>query len=241
MGLFDFFGGGSIEKQIGKHAARIKKKDAQQEDRIASAYWLAENGSTEAIMALLGRFEMTYEHLMKDSQEKDAVQALVLELGETALPAIEHFLRRSKQFARPLALYQAISGDEKTLELLFEMLTIESKKSELKPDKKKALLIKLAEFQDARAGLKALPFLDDFDEGVRFGAIEVLAAQTETEEIRAGLLGALSNEDEESNRVRVRIAEIAGGRRWPLGETQKYMVENPPSGWTVAKGRLVQG
>jgi len=241
MGFFDFFGGGSIEKQIGKHAARIKKKDAQQEDRIASAYWLAENGSTEAIMALLGRFEMTYEHLMKDSQEKEAVQALVLELGETALPAIEHFLRRSKQFARPLALYQQIAGDDKTLELLFEMLAIESERSELKPDKKRSLLIKLAEFKDARAGTKALPFLDDFDEGVRFGAIEVLAAQDETEEIRKGLLGALSNEDEESNRVRVRIAEIAGGRRWLLGETQEYMATNPPTGWTVNKGRLIQG
>lgn len=241
MGLFDFFGGGSIEKQIGKHATRIKKKDAQQEDRIASAYWLADNGSTEAIMALLGRFEMTYEHLMKDSQEKEAVQALVLELDQTALPAIEHFLRRSKQFARPLALYQQISGDEKTLNLIFELLAIESAKSELKPDKKKSLLIKLAEFQDERAGAKVIPFLGDFDEGVRFGAIEVLAAQTETEEIRKGLLGALSNDNEESNRVRVRIAEIAGGRQWPLGDTQEFMISNPPTGWKVAKGRLVQG
>ena len=35
MGFFDLFTGGSIEKQIEKHAKRIKKKDAQQEDRVA--------------------------------------------------------------------------------------------------------------------------------------------------------------------------------------------------------------
>ena len=62
MGIFDLFTGGSIDKQIEKHSKRIKKKDAQQEDRVASAYWLAEEGSFNSVYGLLGRFEMAYEH-----------------------------------------------------------------------------------------------------------------------------------------------------------------------------------
>ena len=239
MGLFDFITGGSIEKQIGKHAARLKKKDAQQEDRIASAYWLAEQGTVESIMGLLGRFEMTYEHQMKDASEKEVVSRLVRELGETAVPSIEHFLRKSRQFARPLALYQEIVGPERTLDILFELLEAEAKKSELKPEKKRALLIKLAEFTDDRIEAATLPFLEDFDEGVRFGAIEVLIAQGETDAIREGLLKVLGDPEEESNRVRVRVAEIAAGRSWPLGDALAFVTENPPSGWGVARGRMV--
>ena len=58
MGLFDIFTGGSIEKQIEKHAKRIRKKDAQQEDRVASAHWLAEEGSFNSVYGLLGRFDI---------------------------------------------------------------------------------------------------------------------------------------------------------------------------------------
>ena len=239
MGLFDFFTGGSIDNQIEKHAKRIRKKDAQQEDRVASAYWLAEEGSFNSVYGLLGRFEMAYEHRMKDRAEKDLVAQLVEDLGAVAVDPIKSFMRRSPQFARPMALLETIAGREVALTMIFELLALEAAKSELKPGKKRQLLIKLAEFQEPEIEEKALPFLGDFDEGVRFAAVEVLIAQEETSQLRESLLTSLTNPEEDSNRLRVRISEIAKARRWTLGAHAKSLAENPPTGWTVAKGRLL--
>jgi hypothetical protein len=239
MGLFDFFTGGSIEKQIEKHVRRLRKKDAQQEDRVASAYWLAEEASFDSVYGLLGRFEMAYEHNMKDRDEKDLVAHLLEELGETAVEPIKGFLRKSEFFARPMALLERISGPEVTLTMIFELLGLEAAKSELKPSKKRQLLIKLAEFQEPVIEDEALPFLGDFDEGVRFAAVEVLVAQQETEIIKTKLLAALADPEEESNRLRVRISEVANARRWRLGEHAASVSANPPAGWVVSKGRLV--
>jgi len=238
MGLFDMFTGGSIEKQIEKHARRIRKKDAQQEDRVASAYWLAEDASFDAVYGLLGRFEMAYEHHMKDRAEKDLVAQLVEDLGSVAVDPLKAFLRKTEFFARPMALLEAVAGRQVALEMIFELLGLEAAKSELKPGKKRQLLIKLAEFQDAVIVDEALPFLDDFDEGVRFAAVEVLVAQEETDAVKEKLLACLANPEEESNRLRVRISEVASARRWRLGDHAVAVSENPPSGWTVSKGRL---
>jgi hypothetical protein len=238
MGLFDLFTGGSIEKQIEKHTRRLRKKDAQQEDRVASAYWLSEEGSFDAVYGLLGRFEMAYEHHMKDRAEKDLVAQLVEDLGQPAVEPIKAFLRKSEFFARPMALLEIIAGGQVTLEMIFELLGLEAAKSELKPGKKRQLLIKLAEFQAEMIVDEALPFLDDFDEGVRFAAVEVLVAQEETDVLKETLLTCLANPEEDSNRVRVRISEVASARRWRLGGHSNAVSENPPAGWTVSKGRL---
>ncbi len=239
MGLFDLFTGGSVEKQIEKHARRIRKKDAQQEDRVASAYWLQEEGSFNAIYGLLGRFEMAYEHRMKDRAEKDLVVQLVEGIGSDAIDPIKVFLRKSEQFARPMALLESIAGKEVALAMIFELLALEAAKSELKPGKKRQLLIKLAEFQEPEVVDEALPFLEDFDEGVRFAAVEVLIAQEETEVLKEKLLCSLADPEEDSNRLRVRISEVAKARRWALGEHAAALAENPPAGWTVSKGRLL--
>jgi hypothetical protein len=239
MGLFDLFTGGSIEKQVEKHARRVRKKDAQQEDRVESAYWLAEEGSFDSVYGLLGRFEMAYEHHMKDRAEKDLAAKLLEDLGETAVDPIKAFLRKSEYFARPMAILERIAGPETTLAMIFELLGLEAAKSELKPSKKRQLLIKLAEFQEPVIVDEALPFLGDFDEGVRFAAVEVLVAQEETKSIKEKLLEALADPEEESNRLRVRISEVANARRWRLGEHAAAVSANPPSGWVVSKGRLV--
>jgi len=240
MGFFDFLSGGSPEKQIAKHSARLRKKDAQAEDRQASAYWLAETGSTPAILGLLGRFEMTYEHHMKDVAEKEMVEGLVKDLGSDSIQALEIFLGRCKNFARPLSLLQEIAGKETALEVLLQLIATEAEKSELKPDKKRQLLITLADFREPRSEESALPFLEDFDEGVRYAAAEVLIALEETAALRDALLDALANPDEESNRLRVRIAEVAGGRNWSLGSHLAQLQQNPPTGWSVQGNRLAQ-
>lgn len=241
MAFFDFLFGGSPEKQLKRHGKRVRHKDTQQEDRIASIHWLAEAGTPEAIYALLGRFEMTYEHLMKDNQEKELVEDLVLNLGDKSLAPLETFIPRTKSFARPLALYERLAGREKCLELLLNMLAQEKERSELKMDKQRHILIKLAEFQDPRITEAVLDQLEVFDEGVRYAAAEVLIAQPSDDTIRDALLDRLVHEEEDSNRLRVRIAEIASSRGWSLAHRAEAVAADPPAGWQVVGDRLRQG
>ena len=56
--------------QVKRHIKRLSNLNAQKDERAGSAHWLAENGSEEAILGLLKRFELTYEHRMKDTEEK---------------------------------------------------------------------------------------------------------------------------------------------------------------------------
>ncbi|MCB9764531.1 MAG: hypothetical protein H6739_32450 [Alphaproteobacteria bacterium] len=241
MGLFDFLTGGSPEKQIKKYGKKIKDKDTPIEDRQAAAIWLADNGSPEAIVALLGRFDMDYEHGMKDASEKDEVSNLVLGLGQRSIEPLEAKLRRTLKFARPLALYEQIAGQDAAMNIVLELLDVEYERSELKPDKKRQLLIKVTEYVDPRVTASAVRFLDDFDEGCRYAAAEALFAQDETPAVREALVARLASPDEESNRVRVRIAEVATARRWPLGDHADALTENPPVGYKVANGVLIAG
>ena len=124
---------------------------------------------------------------------------------------------------------------------MLEMLGIENQKSELKVGKKRELLIKCADYHDPRVIEAVLGNLEDFDEGCRYGAAEVLIAQDETPVVRQALLAALANPEEESNRFRVRIAEVVSSRGWDLGEHAEAIAGRPPIGFGVEGGKLVRG
>ncbi|HJN75945.1 MAG TPA: hypothetical protein QGF58_18585 [Myxococcota bacterium] len=223
------------------YAKKIRNKDTPVEERQNMAYWLAEDGKPDAILAMLGRFEMTYEHGMKDVDEKEIVENLVLELGEDAVEPLATFLRRCHMFARPMGLYERLAGPERARALILELLQVEYEKSELKPKKKKDLLIRLADFKGEDVIASAVRFLDDFDEGCRYGAVEVLLAQEEVPEIRDPLIAMLADPDEESGRLQHRIAEGAAARAWDLGEHAKAIGDRPPTNFKVVGRKLVSG
>ncbi len=238
MGFFDFLTGGNIQKQIARQSKRVANKNAQPEDREASALWLAENGSFEAITGLLGRFDIAIENQMKDSAEKEMVFNLLVDLGEPVLEPTRHFLFRSRHIAYPLRLLEVVGGEQALLEVIFELLDIEAAKEDFKPDRKRQLLIKMAEFRDHRIVASAHRFLNDFDEGVRYAAVETLLAQ-DSQDIHAHLLDTLANPEEESNRLRVRIAEAFAARHWSVKKRLDDLSSNPPAGWKLRGNYLV--
>ena len=241
MGLFDFFTGGR-EGQLKRHAKRIKNLNAQAEDRQVSAHWLAEEGSDDAVRALLGRFEVNYEQRMKDTQEKDLVYDLLRSMGSdrVAVP-VREWVRKNQSFARPLQLLQELEGREAAVDVLLDMLGREV--DPFKPEKKRQILIKLAEHRDDRIVDRVPACLEDFDEGIRYAAAEALLAQDAADEvIRGELAKALGNRQEESNRLRVRIAEAFHKRGWQLGVHAEAVAERPPVGWRVLEdGRPAPG
>jgi len=235
MGIFDFFTGGE-EGQIKRHSKRVRSLNSQGEDRELSAHWLAENGSEEAILGLLGRYTITYEQRMKDAKEKELVFELLLGLGARATGPIKVWVRKNEAFARPLQVVEELEGPAVVVDLLLEMLGREV--DPFKPEKKRQILIKLSDYIDPRISERVPACLEDFDEGVRYAAVEALLGQEEAV-IREELAKALANRQEESNRLRVRIAEAFHKRSWALDDHAEAIIERPPHGWQVRAGKML--
>ena len=234
MGLFDFITGGS-EGQLKRHTKRAKNLNAQAEDREASLHWLAEDGSEQAVFGLLGRFNVTYEHQMKDLNEKQLVFDLLEGLGDTVCGPIKVWARTAPQFARPLQLVQKFEGDEQTVAFLLDLLSGEN--DPFKPEKKRQILIRLAEYTDTRIVPAIEPCLRDFDEGIRYAAVEAALSQPD-ESVRLSLAECIADDKEESNRLKVRIAEAFHQRGWALGDYAAAVSSFPPHGWQVEDGKL---
>lgn len=238
MGLFDFFL--SEDAQIKKHIARLTNRDSQPDDREASAKWLAERNSPQALLGMLQRFDLALEHQLKDQSEKELVFDLLVAKGAQVLDPVKVWLRQCKSFAMPLRLLGEVGGREAAVDMCLELLQIELQKDDFKPVKKKALLVWLAEQHHAAAGAAAAPFLTDFDEGVRYSAVEVISAQT-GEEGRVPLLELLSGTKEESNRVRVRVASVFVQRGWRVDDAGEGLTAVLPAEFKVREGRIVRG
>lgn len=235
MGWLDWLTGGE-DGQLKRHVKRIRNLNAQAEDRIGSAHWLAELGTEEAVIGLLGRFSINYEHRMKDTEEKNLVTELLRGLGQQKISGpIRAWCRKNEAFARPLSLVHDLEGKEAAVDILLDMLGREV--DPFKTEKKRQILIKLSDYIDDRICERVPACLEDFDEGIRYAAAEALISQ-DVAEIRVDLARALARRDEESNRLRVRIAEAFHKRGWELGEHAEAIEERPPVGWVVSDGML---
>ena len=85
MGFFDFLFSGGEDSQLKKHIKRLTNLNAPQEERLLSAQWLAERGTSEALTGLLKRFSLVYEKQMKDIEEKEYLYKLWRNQGESAV------------------------------------------------------------------------------------------------------------------------------------------------------------
>lgn len=210
MGFMDFLTGGP---PIKRHGRRMTDRDSQAEDREASAYWLAKEGSDESLDALCNRFSMQLEHGLKDRKEKDLVFDLLVEHGVRGAAVARRFAARHLLFAHAVRVVERVEGAASATSLLVDMLARESVDNELKPEKKHHVLVALAERNDPRIVAAASPFLADFDEGVRNAALEAVAAQDDASATDV-LYRALANPHEESTRVRGRLADVFATKAW---------------------------
>ncbi|MEZ4322645.1 MAG: HEAT repeat domain-containing protein [Myxococcota bacterium] len=234
MSFFDFFL--SEEKKITKNRHRLTSRDAQAEDREAAARWLASNGSPKALLALLSRFDMKLEHQLNDKGEKEFVYGLLHGLGEAAVKPVRSWLKQCRQVSVPLKLHAELTDTESTIKLVYKLLAAELARDDFKPEKKNALLVWLAEHRHEGAIEAAAPFLDDFDENVRCTAVEVLL--TQQDDAAAEILERrASNPDEDSNRLRHRVAEVFSSRGWPVVDGEAFG-KALPDGYSVVEGRV---
>ncbi len=234
MGVFDFFL--SDEKKIQRYQRTLTDKAEQPEEREAASRWLAQNGSPVGLLALLSRFEMRLEHQLKDSDEKEAVYDQLVRIGQPVVEPLRAHLKKARQVSIPLRLLAELDGIDQTVGLVLQLLEQERKKDDFKPDKKRQLLVWLADGRHLRGAPVAAPFLTDFDEGVRYAAVEVLIASSD-EASRSALETVLADPKEESTRVRTRVADIFSSRAWKL-ENPEAVAPHLPVGFGLRNGRV---
>ncbi len=228
MGFFDFLFSGGEDSQLKKHIKRLNNLNAPQEERLLSAQWLAEKGSPEALQGMLKRFSLTYEKQMKDIEEKEYLYKLLRNNGESAVEPTKAWIRQNTAFAIPLRIVEEFEGDDKTVGFLLELLGQEM--DPFKTEKKRQLIIKLGDFTDERIISPVSACLFDYDEEVRLASIETLHKQ-QSDACHESFVEALVNPEEESNRLKIRLAEVLEQRGWDLLDKGDRLINNPPVGW----------
>jgi len=217
------FGLFSKEKALQKTIERATNKLAQQPDRWAALEKLREDSSEEALFGLCKRWSVTSHKGVEDEQEKNWCVDVLVSKGAAAIPSLVRYMKSADQLSFPLKVLGRIADHDMILKVVDEILATEPPGYARFPEKRIDLMKWLAAYKSASDDdiLKRLtPYLVDFDENVRFTAIEGLA-RVAPDRIVGPLIDALVRPEEESGRIRRTVFEVLERTKAPLGERAK--------------------
>lgn len=237
LGLF------SKKRALKKAIDKATNKHAQSVDRWAAMERLAGVGNDEALYALCKRFSFTYDKTTEDQQEKGWVVQTLAAKGEIVLGPLRRYMKNADALGYPLEILGRIAGHDPVLEAIDEILATEEPGYTRDPKRRIDVIDWLAEYEDAtddEVAARVIPYLADFDENVRFKATEALA-RNPGEGAGPALAAALTNEDEESGRLKQRIAEVLADRDLELGEHRAAvaaLLDGELEGFKLHRNRL---
>lgn len=214
------FGLFSKEKALQRTIDKATNKLAQQPDRWAALEKLKEEGTEEALLGLCKRFAITSMKGVEDEAEKLWVVDTLVAKGEAALAPVVRYMKTAEQLAFPLRVLERIAPRDRILEVVDQLLASEPPGYVRMPERRIDLLRWFAEWKPATDDeliSRFTPYVTDFDENVRFVAIDGMAAR-DPAKIAPPLLAALVRPEEESNRIKRAICEVLERIKAPLGD-----------------------
>jgi HEAT repeat protein len=215
MGLLDLFSKDKRDERArARNVERAVNKHAQSIDRMKALESLANDGSTEAFYGLMRRFGMHYHKTIEDEQEKEWVFETLVSKGSAVIPAVRRYLISADSISWPLRVLQKVADRQEEIAALEEVLARHEPGYERDPTKKMQLLTHLGALKHEKAAPLVVPYLKDMDEGVRFTAVEALVRQKREDLAREPLLELFVSDEEESLRIRIRIAEGFADLGW---------------------------
>ena len=241
MGLFDLFKAGDKKgapkaNPAAKWADRLEKR-AQNYDRQEAINALSEMGTSEAVEVLLKRFTFHMDPSITDQEEKDAAFRGILKAGRAAVAPVRAFAAKAESLAWPMKIMDELLDEPEYVEELLKWLERWDTEYAKFVDPKVQILTTLEEHKHPRIREEVERFLEDVNEPARFHAVSTLVAQEDAAAAPAlaRLLG-----DEESLRVRTRIAEGLATRGWTVPEDEREAARKglPPAYAIDASGRV---
>lgn len=230
MGLKDLFSAeGRQQWKLGRLRKKLTQRFGQPEDRERAALQLADIGTDDAVRILLQRFTFTTEKATADQDEKHLIVELLEDIGEKAAPVVREYIEKQIEVAWAVRALRKMQSSEEVNGFIFDYL--DGATSEDEEPRKLAEMIKaLRKVQDARTVKVVAPLLEDYDDEVRFAAIETLqdAGQAEA---REPMLERLVSDEEDSMRVKLRILEALESNGWEVKGYRKAVEEMLPEGW----------
>lgn len=217
------FGLFSKERSLQKTIDKATNKLAQQPDRWAALEKLRDDGSEDALFGLCKRFGITSMKGVEDEQEKNWVVDVLVEKRGAALAPLRRYMKNANQLSFPLRVLERIADHDKVLEVADELFASEPPGYARFPERRIDLLKWFTEWKDATEDeviSRVTPYLTDFDENVRFTAIDGLSTR-DPKKIAGPLIDALIRPEEESGRIRRTIVEVLERTKAPLGGRAK--------------------
>jgi hypothetical protein len=237
MGLFDLFksknkdaGGGGGKKKpspAAKWAEAAASKRAQAYDRQEAIQELSKLGTADAVEALLKRFTFATEPSITDQEEKQLAFEGILTAGKDAIEPVRAFAAKAEGLNWPMRILdELLDEDELVAELIVWLSKWDTEYAKF-IDPKLQLLQKLGDHVNEKIRPAVEPFLEDVNEPARFNAVAAVLAQKHAESL--GPLVTLLL-DEESVRVRAKIADGLAALGWEIPDEQRDAVRKvlPP-------------
>jgi hypothetical protein len=241
MGFLDRFSkDGRDQRAREKNSARAINKYMQSPDRMKALQALRDDGSTEALFALMKRFGMMYDKTIEDEQEKEWVFEMLVEKGASVLPALKRYMASADSISWPLRLLDKVVDDKDgRIDVIAAVLERHEPGYERDPTKKIQLMTHLGGLKLGRVPPLVVPYLTDMDEGVRYAAVETLFKQGDEAAARAPLLDLFCKE--ESLRLRLRIADGIAELGWPVADRRAEVEKVLPDSFQIeARGADVR-
>jgi hypothetical protein len=213
------FGLFSKEKALQKTIEKATNKLAQQPDRWGALEKLKDDGTEDALVGLCRRFSITSTKGVEDEAEKLWVVDTLVAKGSEALAPVVRYMKTAEQLAFPLRVLERVASREKVIEVADQLFASEPPGYVRMPERRIDLLRWFSEWKpatDDEVVSRFTPYVTDFDENVRFTAIEGLAHR-DPAKIAPPLIAALLRPEEESGRIRRTIVEVLENSAAPLG------------------------
>lgn len=241
MGLF------SKDRALKRAADKTANQHAQSPDRWAAMEKLARIGTDEALFGLCRRFSFKYDKTIEDQQEKQwAVDALAGK-GTVVIEPLRRYMKSAQSLHYPLAVLSRVAPPKETVfAIVDEILADEPPGYTRDPERRTDLISWLGEWDDApndEVTRRLIPYLADFDENVRYQAVDSIALKPH-ESAAEPLMKALVRAEEESRRLRQRIAEVLAENEWTVTEHKDqisplFEPSEPLEGYKLHHDRLV--
>jgi HEAT repeat protein len=225
------FGLFSKEKAFQKLVDRANNPVTQSVDRWGAMEKLRDDAREEAIFGLCKRFSFACDKSIEDQQEKDWTVATLVSLGEErALGPLRRYMKSAKNLGYPLKVLRQLTTETKIFEVIDELLADEEPGYVRNPMRRIDVIEWLGEWDVSAEEIvkRVLPYVEDFDENVRFKSIETLSHKPHPSAANA-VCRAMVREDEESKRFQVRCAQLVAEQGWPIGEYKSQIEALAPT------------
>ena len=236
MGLLELIGFGPKLQRLQK---KMMEKFGPPENRQGAIEELGEMRSEEAVSALLMRYTFRVDPGITDDDEKARVMALIVQTGQTALPAVKKFIMGRDEISWPLRALSDLLPEAEVVKFLVAVAHKVGTEYSRVPEKKVLLLNALMTHKAPEITTAVLSFLDDMDDEVQIAAAEVITRQQDPAGREPLIQHFLKAQESSNARVREALAGLLADSPWDVkGYTPKVEAALPPAYKLDSKGKV---